>query len=75
MTRSFLPACLSATLIWSLCSGGAGAEKELAPGTHERTLMFGDKARVYQLHIPPALRRRKPLPLVLALHGTKGDGP
>jgi poly(3-hydroxybutyrate) depolymerase len=72
--KPILTGCVSVALLLVVCDGEAGAEKELGAGTHERALTFGDKARAYQLHIPPAALAKKPVPLVLVLHGTKGDG-
>jgi polyhydroxybutyrate depolymerase len=49
----------------------AGASED-APGTTEHTIAMGDWDRSYLLHVPPGEPRR-PLPLIVALHGGLND--
>src|SRR5207253_2317978 len=52
------------------CMGGS-----LMPGESTRMLMSGGKQRTYVQHIPKLYDGKKPLPLVLDLHGGSYDGP
>lgn len=46
----------------------------MGSGDHIRTLMMGEQKRVYQLHIPKGYDPKKPVPVVLALHGAAMNG-
>ncbi|MEA3245117.1 MAG: PHB depolymerase family esterase [Gemmatimonadota bacterium] len=48
---------------------GAG----LAPGNHTFTLRHGDRNRAYIVHVPPAARDSRALPVLLAFHGGGGE--
>jgi len=43
------------------------------PGDYKRSLTHDGRERSYLLHIPPAYRSGKPLPLVIMLHGGGGN--
>jgi polyhydroxybutyrate depolymerase len=44
-----------------------------APGDHDRSLEIGGATRTYLVHLPPRVRERGPLPVVLAFHGGGGN--
>lgn len=46
----------------------------LAVGDHDRTLEHAGVRRTYILHVPPAARSGKALPLVIVFHGGGGNG-
>ncbi len=45
----------------------------LGPGDHERSIKIGDTVRTYLVHVPPQYDSRRPMPVVLALHGAWTD--
>ncbi|WP_287128666.1 PHB depolymerase family esterase [Candidatus Cyanaurora vandensis] len=45
-----------------------------APGNYDQTLRVGGVNRTYSLHLPPAYNGKRALPLVILLHGRKGNG-
>jgi polyhydroxybutyrate depolymerase len=47
----------------------------LGPGDHTRTLMMGEQKRTYLVHVPKGYDPKKPIPVVLALHGAAMNGP
>jgi polyhydroxybutyrate depolymerase len=49
--------------------GGAG----LPPGNHTFSLRHGGRSRAYIVHVPPAARDGRALPLLLAFHGGGGE--
>lgn len=51
-----------------------GQTDGLGPGEYTRRLTVGGQKRSYLVHVPPGYDRRKPMPLVLALHGLAMDG-
>ena len=51
------------------------AEPEaLGPGDHTRTVLMGEQKRTYLIHVPKEHDPKKPVPVVLALHGAAMDG-
>jgi polyhydroxybutyrate depolymerase len=46
----------------------------LGPGDHSRSLMMGEQERSYLVHVPKNYDPKKPVPVVLALHGAAMDG-
>ncbi len=46
---------------------------ELKPGNYKQTIVFDGRARAWNLHLPTAITARKPLPLVVVLHGGGGN--
>lgn len=44
-----------------------------APGDHDLSLPIGGATRTYLVHLPPRVRERGPLPVVLAFHGGGGN--
>jgi len=46
-----------------------GCADPLTPGDHRRTLVFGGKSRIYDIHVPPGYDGSKAVPLVLDFHG------
>jgi polyhydroxybutyrate depolymerase len=55
----------------------AAAGNSSAPGASDaaKMLTFDGMQRTYQVHLPPSYTGQKSVPLVLALHGSGGDGP
>jgi polyhydroxybutyrate depolymerase len=51
----------------------APAEGPLAPGDYTFGLRHDGRARRYHAHLPPAVRSRAPLPVMLAFHGGGGE--
>lgn len=45
----------------------------LAPGDHRVSLQHGGRSRSYIVHVPPAARGGRPLPVVLNFHGGGGN--
>ena len=54
-------------------SGAGPARAALAPGDHRVTLQHGGRQRSYIVHVPPAAREGRPLPVVLNFHGGGGN--
>ena len=48
------------------------ARAALAPGDHRIALQHGGRQRSYIVHVPPAAREGRPLPVVLNFHGGGG---
>ncbi len=48
--------------------------KPLAPGDHTRSLVIGDQARSYAVHVPSSYDPGRPTPVVLALHAAAMNG-
>jgi polyhydroxybutyrate depolymerase len=48
--------------------------ESLGSGDHRRTVTVDDMKRGYLIHVPPKYDAKKPMPLVLALHGAAMDG-
>lgn len=46
----------------------------LGPGDHTRTLMMGEQKRTYLVHVPKGHDPKKPVPVVIALHGAAMNG-
>lgn len=46
----------------------------LGPGDHTRTLMMAEQMRTYLVHVPKGFDPKKPVPVVLALHGAAMNG-
>ena len=61
-------------VIFHLVALMAVVGQPLGPGTHERSLTIGDATRSYLVHIPPKYDNRRPMPVVLALHGAGMSG-
>ncbi|HEV8632223.1 MAG TPA: alpha/beta fold hydrolase [Thermoanaerobaculia bacterium] len=51
----------------------AARSARLAPGDHRLELRHDGVARSYIVHVPPAARGRRPLPLLLSFHGGGGN--
>lgn len=49
-------------------------ENRLIRGNHNLEITVDGLKRTYILHVPPAIRDDKPLPLIVVLHGTYGTG-
>lgn len=63
-------AALALALV-ALCAGPARAA--LAPGDHRIALEHGGRQRSYIVHVPPAARDGRPLPVILNFHGGGGN--
>jgi polyhydroxybutyrate depolymerase len=61
---------LALTLLSMLATSG----EKLGPGEHERLLQIGDLHRSYTMHVPPRYDPKRPVALVLALHGAGTNG-
>ena len=48
--------------------------ESLGAGDHRRTVTVDDMKRNHWIHVPPKYDAKKPMPLVLALHGAAMDG-
>ena len=46
----------------------------LGPGDHTRTVLIGEQKRTYLIHVPKDYDPKKPVTVVLALHGAAMDG-
>jgi polyhydroxybutyrate depolymerase len=51
-----------------------GQDTSLGSGDHRRTLKIGEQTRAFWVHIPPKYDAKKPIPVVLALHGAAMNG-
>ncbi len=51
-----------------------GRADQLGPGNHTRYVRQGELRRAYHVHVPPAYDARRPMPVVLALHGAAMNG-
>lgn len=65
--RTLAVTILAATSVAGTASPGRGAGTGLAPGTHERSVDSGGRARSYLVHVPAKLPEEAPV--VLAFHG------
>lgn len=54
--------------------GCPGRTSRYTAGSQSGQLMFAGQARTFLLHVPPAHDGRRPLPLVVLLHGGLGTG-
>jgi len=77
MKRDLMILGLSCFLICIGC-GATGAEDALQKADAEtnltKTLYHEKIKRTYHVYLPPDFRKDEPAPLVIALHGGKGDG-
>ncbi|MBC7806981.1 MAG: hypothetical protein H7145_12610 [Akkermansiaceae bacterium] len=64
---------LLAIFCLALSASPAFADDPATPGDHAETITVGDLKRTYLLHVPPGYDKRKPVPLVLMLHGRGGN--
>jgi polyhydroxybutyrate depolymerase len=48
--------------------------ESLGPGKHVRSLTMGEQKRTYLVHVPPSYDPKKPMPVVLVLHGAGMNG-
>ena len=53
---------------------GQPQTESLGPGKHVRTLTMGEQKRSYFVHVPPRYDPKKPMPVVLVLHGAAMNG-
>jgi polyhydroxybutyrate depolymerase len=64
---------MAAALALAMVALFAGpARAALAPGDHRIALQHGGRQRSYIVHVPPAAREGRPLPVVLNFHGGGG---
>lgn len=68
--RSFL---FSLLCLVSVVAVPAFADEIPTPGNHADFLSMGEQKRTYLLHVPPGYDGKKPVPLVLMLHGRGGN--
>ncbi len=54
--------------------GQLTSKNVLVRGNHNLEITVDGLKRTYILHVPPAIRENKPLPLIVVLHGTYGTG-
>ena len=57
-----------------LVEAGAGVVPAVPTGDQQITLQVGDQTRTCLVHVPPAYDAARQLPLVIALHGARGNG-
>ena len=69
--RDAAKAAALALALVALCAGPARAA--LAPGDHRVALEPGGRQRSYIVHVPPASREGRPLPVILNFHGGGGN--
>jgi polyhydroxybutyrate depolymerase len=62
------------TILPLMLLAAAVADTPLGPGDHTRSLMMGELKRSYLIHIPKSYDAKKPVPVVLALHGAAMNG-
>ncbi|MFA5058585.1 MAG: PHB depolymerase family esterase [Opitutaceae bacterium] len=72
--RGLLAGLVGAFLLADAIQGGqpAPVEQRLGPGDHALTLKVGDLTRRYLVHVPAGDDGKKPLPVVIMLHGGGG---
>jgi len=70
--RSFIAFIALAGLVSFGCAAKEVGSEDLGPGTTRHSLDFGGRTRSYLVHPPAGADLKKPLPLVLALHGGGG---
>lgn len=66
------------SVVWGAVGAGlallfAAAGQRAAAGNQEKTIAVDGRTRSYVLHVPPQYDGRKPLPLVIVLHGGGGN--
>lgn len=73
--------CVLATLVIVLLSreliaheAAPKRHESLGPGNHARSLSIGEQRRSYHFHVPKLYDHKKPVAVVLALHGVFMDG-
>lgn len=57
----------------AITPGGTTGAATAKAGSYEQSLDFEGQKRTYLLHLPPAVSKGQPLPLVLAFHGSGGQ--
>lgn len=74
--RQIISAIVLAGLVgWPGFAQDAPKQSEpLGPGDHTRTIEMGQQKRSYLVHVPKEHDRKKPAPVVLALHGAGMNG-
>ena len=67
-----------ACLLFCICCSALYAEDAIQKARPEKnlteTLYHEDVKRTYHVHLPPDFRKDELAPLLIALHGGKGDG-
>ena len=66
-----MKAAVLALALVALCAGQGWAA--LAPGDHRIALQHGGRQRSSIVHVPPAAREGRPLPVILNFHGGGGN--
>ncbi len=61
-------------LLFGCASTQLSQLRELTPGDHKLYMDFKGLKRTYILHLPPSYDRKKPLPLIIVLHGWMSSG-
>lgn len=74
LTAWTLPEYQSADSVKVNSAVNARSENPLIRGSHKLEITVDGLKRNYILHVPPAIRENKPLPLIVVLHGTYGTG-
>lgn len=75
MRQSIMAVMVSLLATSSFAQDTPRHPEPLGPGDHTRTLMMGEQKRTYLVHVPKSYDPKKPMPVVLALHGAAMNGP
>ena len=58
----------------ALCLCASGVAQDLPPGIEKKTIQAGGTQQSYFLYFPEHGKKAKPMPLIVLMHGSGGDG-
>ena len=58
----------------ALCLCASGVAQDLPPGIEKKTIQAGGTQQSYFLYVPEHGKKAKPMPLIVLMHGSGGDG-